>query len=98
MTKEERTALEAELNKRKDALPEDQKKYLFLGIGLHDTMVNGYVLKEEGANAKNWDEFQARVYDLLGVTLSFMNEEACKILTLYSKAVTDAAKEEEDER
>lgn len=94
MDKKELNAREAELNKRKDALPEDQKKYLFLGIGLYDTMLIGSELAE-GVTVEIWEKFQAKVYDLLGMAISFMDKEACDLLTFYSKTITEANKPEE---
>lgn len=97
MTSEELTALTAELNERKDTLPEDQKKYLYLAIGLHNTVLNGYRLTTESADEKTWDTFKGKVYDLLGLAISFMNEEACNLLTFYSNTITQAAMEPEEE-
>ena len=97
MTNEELTARTAELNKRKDALPEDQKKYLYLAIGLHNTVLNGYRLTTESADEKTWKTFKGKVYELLGLAISFMNEEACSLLTFYSNTITQAAMEPEEE-
>lgn len=94
MDKKELNPREAELNKKKDALPEDQQKYLFLGMGLCDTMLIGSELAE-GVTVEIWEKFQAKVYALLEVAISFMNKEACDLLTFYSKTGIEANKPEE---
>ena len=97
MTSEELTALTAELNERKDALPEDQKKYLFLASGLHNTVLNGYRLTTESADEKTWETFKGKVYDLLGLAISFLNEDACAALSFYADTIAQAAMEPEEE-